>query len=385
MTNSNIPNVLIVARMSPEFNTSTRHIIRVLRKICNIKVIAESQNGKKIFSKIIDDAQVIELPLPFGNKHFLYLTGIIRVIYFNLFAINEILRNKYSVVICSDSIYIFAGIIAKRINRCTFVYHSHEIMWGLGNPRILSLFLGWLEKIAIEICDFWIVHSESRAHLISERHHSTKRYIVFENFPIEYCTQTNSNSLNNPRLYKHNVPQNIPIVIFQGSITRKRGLSELIESAQSGDFHVVIQGDGNLLPILKKVHHENVTFINACPNEEIMSWVKTADYSFIYYENDCINSAYACSNKFYTSVFAGIPIICNRLPSFQIFSDEFGGVAFFEELTAGAIKDCVCDLINHPVRHKKLKMDLLLAKEVLRQRNQENNLYKEFLTIFTKG
>ena len=63
--------------------------------------------------------------------------------------------------------------------------------------------------------------------------------------------------------------------------------------------------------------------------------------SFVYYENDCINSAYACSSKFYASMIAGTPVICNDLPVFRRFSEEHGACWILESLDPSAIALCV--------------------------------------------
>ncbi len=67
-----------------------------------------------------------------------------------------------------------------------------------------------------------------------------------------------------------------------------------------------------------------MTVLDACPNHETMQWLSGADASFVYYENDCLNSAYACSNKFYASISLVRPCsaIACRLSRFMPASME---------------------------------------------------------------
>ncbi len=366
-------DILVIARMSPRRETRTRRLVRALAQDFRVHVVSESEGGlpRRIS---VDGARVDEIPLPLPRFHLWYFTGGLRVVYFNLYTTLVALRSGASAVVCSDALYCLAGIIHKLFFQRKFVYNSHEILWGLGNPPWLSRFLEWLEKSAIRLCDFWLVPSEERARLILEKHRLSKAYVVYENFPIMDARPSRGIS----RLKKSaNIPRNKPVVMFQGSVARGRGIEALVQSARSGKFHLIIQGTGRYLDEIKKLQNRNVTFLDACPNDSTVAWLKVADLSFVYYEDTCINSAYACSTKFYTSAFAGVPILCNRLPAFQIFAKQYGGVVFFDALEAKTLEACIAQALD-PSYYPRLKKEIRNARKQLLSTSLESKINQAF-------
>lgn len=353
-------NVLIVSRMTPRLNSRTRRIIRTLAKKYSVTSICASPDGITNTCMRFEDSELCELSMPMHGKSIMHLAGILRVVKLNYYGVKKAFSLRPEAVVCSDSIYICAGIVAKRIFKKYFIYNAHEIMWALGNGLLLNKFLGWLEKIAIKECDFWLVPSEKRASIILEKHNIFKKYVVNQNFPIVDLNKEDRKVFKE-KMYAEGVPQNKVILMFQGTLAPKRGIEELIEAAREGGFHLVIQGGGALYSKLFAIKNKNVTFLKSCPNDEIVQWLSAADVAFIYYENDCLNSAYACSNKLYASVFAGVPIICNRLPVFEDFSSEYGGVIFFESLSKDSIIKSFKIIQNNPEIISQLKEEMAHA------------------------
>lgn len=376
-------NILIVARMSPRREARTRRLVRALTPDFRVRVISEAGPGSPKRSDVLDGAQLDEIALPYLSFRLGYLSGWLRVVYFNVYATLVALHAGPSTVVCSDSLYCLAGIVSKRFLRRRFIYNSHEIMWALGNAPWLSRFMGWLEKVAIQTCDFWLVASEERAKLILDRHRLEKPYVVYENFPILGASAVHAGpAREKPAL--PGISGDRPILMFQGSIVPGRGLEQLIQAAQSGGFHLVIQGAGRLLDQIGRLQNGNITFLDACPNADAVEWLRQADLSFVYYENNGLNAAYACSSKFYASVFAGVPIICNRLPAFQSFGRKYGGVAFFDSLDPQAIAACIRNALE-PERHARLKREIRNARRQFMKIRLEQRIARAFSGAFEAG
>ncbi len=376
-------DILVVARMSPLRNARTRRLVCVLARNHRVRVISENPAGLSGKTAVLDGARLDELGLPFPNVHVWYFTGLLRVLVFNLRAVWVALTSGASAVVCSDSLYYLAGAVLKLILRKKFVYNSHEIMWALGTPPWLSAVLGGLENFAIRICDFWLVPSEERAAIIGNRHRLHKRYLVYENFPILDGAARDPESLSMAFPFKKEHASK-PIVMFQGSIAAGRGIEELIQAAESGEFQLVIQGQGRLLERIRRGNLNGVTFLAPCSNRDTVSWLSLADLSFVYYENDCLNSAYACSNKFYNSVFAGVPVLCNRLPVFLNFANRYGGVEFFDNLEAKSIQSCIHRALQ-PARYVQLKNDITRAKKILEAIPLEEKIERAFREILPEA
>lgn len=372
--------MLIVARMTPRRNSRTRTLIRALSSTFHVDVISESADRVTPGTYIVDGGNVDELVLPLPDRSFWHLSGLLRVLTLNLRGIWLAAKGQYDIVVCSDSLYAWPGIVGRLIFRRRFVYNAHEIMWALGISSFISTILGWLERLSIRVCDFWMVPSDARAQLILNKHGFDKPYLVYGNYPTG-IGGLNDRDVYRTRLFEMGVLESSPIIMFQGSLTEKRGLEQLVDAARSGRFQLIIQGRGRLLPYLIEHKHDNVTILEPCPNEEAVSWLSAADFSFVYYENDCLNSAYACSNKFYASVFAGTPVICNRLPAFELFSDEFGGVAFIDKLENKAIQQCLDDLLNKNGRWNELRQQMFAAREVLSRVHREQDIVDAFAQL----
>lgn len=376
-------DILVIARMSPRRESRTRRLVRALTPRFRVRVISEAPAGSPVKSRWVDGAQLDEIALPFPGVRLGYLTGWLRVAFFNLYATLVALHTGPETVVCSDSLYCLAGIVSKHFLRRRFIYNSHEIMWALGNAIWLSQFMGWLEMVAIRSCDFWLVPSEERAGLILGRHRLKRPYVVYENFPILEARPVHPG----PRGVKPalaSISRDRSTVMFQGSIVPGRGLEQLIQAAQSGGFHLVIQGAGRLLDQIGRLENRNITFLDACPNADTVEWLRQADLSFVYYENNGLNAAYACSSKFYTSVFAGVPIICNRLPAFQSFGREYGGVAFFDSLDPQAIAACIRNALE-PERHTRLKREIRNARRQFMKIRLEQRIARAFSGAFEAG
>jgi len=376
-------DILVIARLSPRRSSRTRRLIRALSPNFKVQAVSERPDGASEKDSDLDGVRLDEIALPFPGFHLWYFTGGLRVFYFNILTFLIAINSNASAVVCSDSLYCLPGIMFKIFLHRKFVYNSHEIMWALGTPPLLSHFMGWLEKLAIQFCDFWMVPSEERAAIILNKHGLDKPYLVYENFPI-----VNNRAMNRtPALNKISSgrkPQDKPIVMFQGFVTQGRGVEELIRSAQSGKFLLIIQGTGELLHEICKTENENVIFLDACSNTDTIRWLKMADLSFVYYENKSLNYAYACSNKFYASVFAGIPIICNRLPAFQTFAEKYGGVVFFETLAPRAIEASIAKALN-PSHYKELKREIQLAQSRLTSIPLELKINQAFSELLGGG
>lgn len=154
-------------------------------------------------------------------------------------------------------------------------------------------------------------------------------------------------------------------VIFQGSLEERRGIAELIEAARSGEFVAIIQGSGPLKAWVDSQRGPTVRVVPPCPNQEVVEHVSRACAAFVYYEDDCLNSRFACSNKFYNAVFAGAPVICNRLAAFEAFAEKHGGVVFIDRLSPDAIRAATRALAEDPVLAARLSDEMVRARGAL--------------------
>ena len=367
------PRVLVVARMSPRLNTRTRTVVETLQDSCDVTVLCEAPNMPRSGSPLFQRARLCEIQLVFPGKRVWHLTGMARVVQLNWYGIKHVFHDRPDVVVCSDVPYAFAGLFAKVARGGKFVFNAHEIIWGMAISPTMARLFKWLERYVLKACDVWLVPSQERAELMLREHRILRGYVVMENFPMGYRQAVDRVGAR-ADLRKAGVPDDRFVVMFQGSLAAKRGLEPLVEAARMGRFHLVVQGSGALKTQLQSTCHEYLTVLDACPNHETMQWLSGADASFVYYENDCLNSAYACSNKFYASIFAGTPVLCNRLPAFETFADQYGGVVFFDHLDPASLNARISAIKDDAAEYERIRGQVLAARSQLASGSREERL-----------
>jgi hypothetical protein len=342
-------------------NGRARALVEALEPDFSVTVVCEQTPGLGP-SRAFRKAELLEYPLAFGTRSLFHIGGAIRVIQMAILGVIQIVRTKAKIVICADAPYCLAGLFAKRVWGCRFVFDSYEIIWGLGAGRFLSALFKRLERFVLKRCDLWLVPSELRARIVLEEQALNLPHTVIPNLPAAGKTRTNEMT---SRLRARGVPSNQVTVLYQGGLLPRRGLPELLEVAARGRFHLIVQGHGPLRALVEASAGPNVTVLPPCSNDESVSWLSAVTASFVCYENDCINSASACSSKLYASMIAGTPVICNDLPALRQFSQEHGGCAILETLDSAGIEQCVEVLSSGAYR--ALKAEAIKAGSVLNQ------------------
>jgi glycosyltransferase involved in cell wall biosynthesis len=313
----------------------------------------------------IDGVPLVERQFPLPRKRWGFLRGTLGVLFLNAWILKKLLMGRYRIVVATDVHTALAPLFARWLKPFRLVYDSHEVMWALGSGSLLSGLYKLAENVTLRRCDLWLVPSATRAELVLREQGLKRDYLVYWNLPVGHG-QAADRPRYRARLEELGVPADRFIVIFQGSLIQGRGVEVLTEAARSARYHLLIQGRGSAPSALQRKPHAGVTLLPPCENTEVCSWLSAADLSFVYYENNCVNSAHACSSKFYASVFAGIPILCNRLPAFVEFAEKHGGVVFFDDLDSSAINAQIEALVDNAVGYPALSEQMTRAREVLR-------------------
>jgi glycosyltransferase involved in cell wall biosynthesis len=368
------PAILLVCRMSPRMNGRARALVEALEDDYDVTVVCE-QPPRMGSSPVFRRARLVERRLAFGTRSLLHIGGLIRVLQMALLGLIYGGRTRASVVICADVPYCPAGLLAKWLWGSRFVFDAYEIFWGLGDGWLLSRLFTWLEKLVLRTCDLWLVPSEERAQIVLREQRLSLPYTVVPNLPIWGSVSDDIQQ----RLHQAGVPPGQPTLIFQGTLMPRRGLPELVKAAQSGRFHLIVQGDGPLNGFVSESAGPHVTVLPPCPNNEAVSWLSAATAAFVYYENDCVNSAYACSSKFYASMIAGTPVICNDLPAFRAFSEKHGASVILSNLAAQEIAAAVEAIARGS--SQRLRSEAAAAGAVLKNYPRAETLRSAFRSL----
>jgi glycosyltransferase involved in cell wall biosynthesis len=353
--------ILLLCRMSPRLNGRARALVEALEDDYDVTVVCERPPCLDPVT-VFRHARLVESRLAFGTRSMFHLCGAIRLLQMAALGLLHAARNRARVVVCADVPYCFAGLLAKWIWGCCFVFDAHEIIWGMGDGWVFSKLFKLLERLVLKNCDLWLVPSEDRARIVLQEQRLRLPYSVVPNLPIIGTMRTDDMRQS---LLRAGAPSDQVTVLFQGTLLPRRGLAELLQAAHTGRFHLIVQGGGPLRSFVAAQAGSNVTLLPPCPNEEAVSWLSAVTASFVYYQNDCINSAYACSSKFYTSMIAGTPVVCNDLPAFRAFAAEHGACLVLERLDSPGIARCIERLAGG--EYQALKEQAIEAGRALRE------------------
>ena len=136
------------------------------------------------------------------------------------------------------------------------------------------------------------------------------------------------------------IPQHHQVVLFQGWMSRQRGLQPLVRAMSflPPTLHLVFMGYGEGRDELVSIaSEENLTdrvhFMDAVPQSELLAWTSSADLGVIPYQPVDLNNYYCSPNKLFEFIQAELPIVANDLPFLRdvVVGEGFGVVHKLED------------------------------------------------------
>lgn len=116
------------------------------------------------------------------------------------------------------------------------------------------------------------------------------------------------------------VPSDRPLAIYSGVLAPNRGLHALITAVESHDgMHLVVLGEGELRAELERFVADRrlgsrVHFRDFLAQDQIVSYLASADVGVIPYERIGLNHYLTSPGKLFHYVMAGIPVACSDFP-----------------------------------------------------------------------
>ena len=257
-------------------------------------------------------------------------TQIIRYFEFTLRAASTMIRLHPQVCHAHAIQALLPCWLAHIIARCKLVYDSHEFEQGMDFssstriPKLLELTWTWPEKLLIHSTDSVITVSDSLADALARSYH-IEQPVVIRNCPESKPYRAGSNYLH----VKYNIPQDWPVVLYQGILTHGRGLIELVQSANElQNLAVVITGHGPLAETLmeaasKITSNTKFIFTGSIPMAHLPEMTASASIGVVLTQNTCLNHYYSLPNKLFEYVQAGLPVVGSNLPEIAKIIQEY--------------------------------------------------------------
>lgn len=226
-----------------------------------------------------------------------------------------------------------AGCLVKRALKIPLIYDAHELYPEIDTLTIKQKKrLKRLESKLIKQCDKVITVNEFIADLMEKRYKVSNVDVIY-NATLPIHGQTHKYNLFRENLP---IPQNAYILLFQGWMSKTRGIQDLVKSMESvvKDVHLVLMGYGEVQDELREIMtqlnlKDRVHILDAVPQNELLKWTSSADAGIIPYQPIDLNNYYCSPNKLFEFIQAEIPIVANELPFLKkiVQENSFGIVA----------------------------------------------------------
>jgi glycosyltransferase involved in cell wall biosynthesis len=258
----------------------------------------------------------------------------------------------------------------KKIPR---IYDAHELFTGLKEvatrPRVLKVWQR-IERRAVPQFQSGYTVSESIALEFNRR------------YGVSYSTIRNMPLL---RELPEQHPEK-PFILYQGAVNEARGFEMLIPAMKKVDTPLVICGDGNFMPQLKKLIRENgveekVVLKGMLPPEELLAFSPRATIAVAVPENTGLNQYLALPNKFFDYLHAGLPQVTVNYPEYAQLNRQFEVAVLLENPDPETIAAALNNLLYDSVLYKKLKENCLRARLLLNWQEEENKLIEFYKSV----
>jgi glycosyltransferase involved in cell wall biosynthesis len=322
----------------------------------------------------------------FGKRNAFYFKAI-RYIEFVIKVVYRGLKISPDIISGHDLPAVFAGYIIKKISRKKIVllYDAHEltseiasnVSLGKTGKNIKVL----MEKLLIKRCDEVMVVNESISKYNHEKFGLKKKPVVVRNIPHAYNYSAKKNFFRE----EFGIPNDKVILLYQGLITKGRGLVNFIKALPKIDKKAVfvIMGYGNkgfLKEIIDESLESKIFFREAVPYEKLIEYTSSADIGIFTCENYCLSYYYCLPNKLFEYIQARIPIVCSDFPEMRKIIEDYSIGVLTDPGDIDKIANDVNLLLNNDKKIKEMQKNLKKASKELTWENEKEVLKK----LYTK-
>lgn len=269
----------------------------------------------------------------------------------------EIKKTKCDLYHFHDIDGLSMGYLAAKINQTPFIFDCHDIFSGIQIKNSILYKMRalwkWLEATLSKRADqvFTIAHSVE-SDLISRCGVEPNRITKVYNAPELY-------ELTNQDLIRidNGIPKDKKIVLYLGSVNPDRGLDALLEACKKFDDNLVLAiygfGHKNTWEDLGKIVEEydiadKVYLGHSIEASKVHYYLQSADFLTI--PNVFLSSSYdVLPNKFFESMMAGKPFVCNFLPEMSSLVQEYQCGVVCDNSNPSSYADALNQLNNDTV------------------------------------
>lgn len=285
--------------------------------------------------------------------------------FFNLRLFFFLLFRKADVLVSNDLDTLLANYLACKFKRKTrLVYDSHEYFTEVpeltSRPKVQKVWLKIERWIFPKLTDVYTVN-ESIAAIYSKKY-SKKIRVVRNISPLWIGNEIRSKA-------DLGIPENVPLIILQGAgINVERGAEEAVEAMKTVNAVLMIVGDGDVVPDLKKYVTsqgeslaKKVLFFGKQPYAIMMNFTTHADIGLTLDKPNSLNYALSLPNKIFDYMHTNTAVVATDIKEVaNVIRTHTIGVVL-EDFTVENLAQTLNDLIADPDRLAKFKTNCAIA------------------------
>jgi glycosyltransferase involved in cell wall biosynthesis len=202
-------------------------------------------------------------------------------------------------------------------------------------------------------------------------------------YGVSYKTIRNIPLLKNIDL----LPASEKFILYQGAVNEARGFEYLVPAMQWVNCKLIVCGDGNFMPQLKKLIGEyklenKIELKGMLLPEQLSPIAQQAYIGMAIAENEGMNQYLALPNKFFDYIHAGLPQITMNFPEYTAFNKQFEVALLIDDLTPQRIAGAINNLLENDVLHNRLKENCLKARQEFNWQQEEKKLLSFYQSVF---
>lgn len=268
------------------------------------------------------------------------------------------------VVHCHDLNALPVGVLIKKYynKHVKVVYDAHEYETeSNGVSGFYKRIVKQIEKKLIKNVSEIITVSDSIANEYAKLYNIKKPTVVL-NTPRYQKVAKSKNLFRNI----FNIDEDKSIFLYQGNLTKGRGVESLLEAFSNMDskFVIIFMGYGILEGTIKEYQNKysNIFFKEAVSPNILLDYTSSADYGVSLIEDICLSYRYCLPNKMFEYLMAGLPLIVSNLPEMKKIVVDYGVGIVADNNTEEGLKNALYDivtrnknnLVNNTIRVTKL-------------------------------